>query len=86
MRPAMATVQGHEQLSRKSANSGLFNHIVSDGEHPRRDCKAERLCSLQNWRNGPCRGYSITSSANATKFTGNSMPVAFAVLRLITNG
>ena len=47
MRPAMATVQGHEQLSRKAANSGLFNHIVSDGEHPRRDCKAERLCSLQ---------------------------------------
>jgi hypothetical protein len=29
--------------------------------------------------------YSITSSASATKFIGNSMPVAFAVLRLMTS-
>jgi hypothetical protein len=29
--------------------------------------------------------YSITSSASATKFAGNSMPVAFAVLRLMTS-
>jgi hypothetical protein len=31
------------------------------------------------------RAYSITSSASATKFSGNSMPVAFAVLRLMTS-
>ena len=30
--------------------------------------------------------HSITSSASARKFGGNSMPVAFAVLRLITSG
>ena len=29
--------------------------------------------------------YSITSSANATKLTGSSMPVALAVLKLTTN-
>ena len=29
--------------------------------------------------------YSITSSARATKFSGNSIPVAFAVLVFMTN-
>jgi hypothetical protein len=29
--------------------------------------------------------YSITLSASAKKFTGSSIPVAFAILRLITS-
>ena len=38
------------------------------------------LTQCSNWDR-----YSITSSASAKKFTGSSMPVAFAVLRLMTS-
>src|SRR5262249_20456494 len=38
------------------------------------------LVQCSNWDR-----YSMTSSASAKKFTGSSMPVAFAVLRLMTS-
>jgi NADPH2:quinone reductase len=46
----------------------------------------ERLFGLLAARSIQHRlSYSITSSASAKKFTGSSMPVAFAVLRLMTS-
>jgi hypothetical protein len=71
-----------------------LNHSAMSAQCPHRP-KADvdpRLVMLQKCqeatlalRRKSLAAYSITSSASATKFTGNSMPVAFAVLRLMTS-
>jgi hypothetical protein len=48
--------------------------------------KVTRWANSDISRRSNSRRYLMTLSASARKFTGNSMPVAFAVLRLITNG
>ena len=53
--------------------------IPGDDQHVRFVPKAE-LMQCSNWDR-----YSITSLASAKKFIGSSMPVAFAVLRLMTS-
>jgi len=57
---------------------------------PRQATEERILPDVSNAPNGDIgrlfQAYSITSSASATKFGGSSMPVAFAVFRLITNG